>query len=115
MLNLFQSNMLDALARLYLAVREPSRDPLEPETLLVPSHGMQRWLAFAIAREQGVAANLDFQLPAAFVWNLIHRVFPDTPARSPLDREAMVWRVLRELPGSPTAHREAETAKAHRG
>ncbi|MFZ5561092.1 MAG: exodeoxyribonuclease V subunit gamma [Pseudomonadota bacterium] len=99
MLNLFQSNMLDALARLYLAVREPSRDPLEPETLLVPSHGMQRWLAFAIAREQGVAANLDFQLPAAFVWNLIHRVFPDTPARSPLDREAMVWRVLRELPG----------------
>lgn len=98
MLNLFQSNMLDALARLYLAVREPSRDPLEPETLLVPSHGMQRWLAFAIAREQGVAANLDFQLPAAFTWNLLLRLHPDTPRRSPLDREPMVWRVLRELP-----------------
>ena len=46
MLNLYQSNMLEALARLYLAVREPSRDPLEPETLLVPSQGMQRWLAY---------------------------------------------------------------------
>lgn len=98
MLNLFQSNMLDALTRLYLAVREPSADPLEPETLLVPSHGMQRWLAFALAREQGVAANLDFQLPAAFVWNLMRRVFPDMPRRSPLDREPMVWRVLRHLP-----------------
>ncbi|MDF2445432.1 MAG: Exodeoxyribonuclease subunit gamma [Moraxellaceae bacterium] len=99
MLNLFQSNMLDALARLYLAVREPSRDPLEPETLLVPSHGMQRWLAFALAREQGIAANLDFQLPSAFLWDLMRRLFPDVPRRSPLDREPMAWRVLQQLPG----------------
>lgn len=92
--------------RLYLATRaspldderEPSRDPLQPETLLVPSKGMQRWLAFALAREQGIAANLDFRLPAAFVWQLITRVFPDVPARSPFDREALVWRVLPELP-----------------
>jgi exodeoxyribonuclease V gamma subunit len=98
MLNLYQSNMLDALARLYLAVREPARDPLEPETLLVPSHGMQRWLAFALAREQGIAANLDFQLPATFIWGLMRRLFPDVPRRSPLEREPMAWRVLRQLP-----------------
>ncbi len=98
MLNLYQSNMLDALMRLYVAVREPGLDPLEPETLLVPSKGMQRWLAFALAREQGIAANLDFRLPAAFVWQLITRAFPDVPARSPFDREALVWRVLPELP-----------------
>jgi exodeoxyribonuclease V gamma subunit len=103
MLNLYQSNMLDALMHLYLAVRNSSQesshcDPLLPETLLVPSVGMQRWLAFALAREQGIAANLNFRLPAAFAWQLITQVFPDIPARSPFDREALVWRVLRELP-----------------
>jgi exodeoxyribonuclease V gamma subunit len=98
MLNLYQSNMLEALARLYLAVREPSRDPLVPETLLVPSQGMQRWLAFELARQQGIAANLDFQLPSSFMWQLIRRAFPELPLRSPLDCEPLAWRVMRELP-----------------
>jgi hypothetical protein len=82
MLNLYQSNMLDALLRLYLAVREPASDPLVPETLLVPSLGMQRWLQLELAREQGIAANLDFKLPASFVWQLVSRVFPDVPRRA---------------------------------
>lgn len=99
MLNLYQSNMLDALLRLYLAVRAPATDPLAPETLLVPSKGMQRWLQLALAREQGIAANLDFQLPAAFVWRLVTRVFPEVPARSAFDAEVLAWRVLAALPG----------------
>lgn len=98
MLNLYQSNMLDALMRLYLAVREPAHDPLVPETLLVPSLGMQRWLQLALAREQGIAANIDFQLPASFVWRLITRVFPAVPRRSAFDPEVLAWRVLATLP-----------------
>lgn len=98
MLNLYQSNMLDALLRLYLAVREPTSDPLTPETLLVPSLGMQRWLQLELAREQGIAANLDFKLPASFVWQLITRVFPDVPRRSAFDPEVLAWRVLEALP-----------------
>lgn len=98
MLNLYQSNMLDALMRLYLAVREPADDPLVPETLLVPSLGMQRWLQLALARQQGIAANIDFQLPASFVWRLITRVFPGVPRRSAFDPEVLAWRVLAILP-----------------
>ena len=98
MLNLYQSNMLDALLRLYLAVREPASDPLVPETLLVPSLGMQRWLQLELAREQGIAANLDFKLPASFVWQLVSRVFPDVPRRSAFDPEVLAWRVLDALP-----------------
>ena len=98
MLNLYQSNMLDALLRLYLAVREPAPDPLTPETLLVPSLGMQRWLQLELAREQGIAANLDFKLPASFVWQLITRVFPEVPRRSAFDPEVLAWRVLEALP-----------------
>lgn len=98
MLNLFQSNMLDALARLYLAVREPSRDPLEPETVLLPSAGLQRWLAMALAREQGIAANLDCLLPEDFVWQLIRRGLPETPLRCAMDAKPLTWRLLRRLP-----------------
>lgn len=101
MLNLYQSNMLDALMRLYLAVREPAADPLVPETLLVPSLGMQRWLQLALARQQGIAANIDFQLPASFVWRLITRVFPGVPRRSAFDPEVLAWRVLATLPEVP--------------
>ena len=90
--------MLDALLRLYLAVREPAHDPLVPETLLVPSLGMQRWLQLELAREQGIAANLDFKLPASFVWQLITRVFPEVPRRSAFDPEVLAWRVLAALP-----------------
>lgn len=98
MLNLYQSNMLDALLHLYLEVRQPAADPLVPETLLVPSKGMQRWLQLALARRQGIAANIDFQLPAAFVWRLITRVFPGLPRRSGFDPEVLAWRVLAALP-----------------
>lgn len=101
MLNLYQSNMLDVLLRLYLAVREPASDPLVPEILLVPSLGMQRWLQLEMAREQGIAANLDFRLPSAFVWELINRVFPQVPRRSAFDPEMLAWRVLEALPRLP--------------
>ncbi len=99
MLNLYQSNMLDALLALYLEVRQPADDPLVPETLLVPSKGMQRWLQLALAKKQGIAANIDFQLPASFVWRLITRVFPGVPRRSAFDPEVLAWRVLAALPG----------------
>ncbi|MGH8491542.1 MAG: exodeoxyribonuclease V subunit gamma [Moraxellaceae bacterium] len=98
MLNLYQSNMLDALLALYLEVRQPADDPLVPETLLVPSKGMQRWLQLALAKKQGIAANIDFQLPASFVWRLITRVFPGVPRRSAFDPEVLAWRVLAALP-----------------
>lgn len=110
MLNLYQSNTVEALARLWLAVREPPADPLTPETLLVPSKGMQRWLALWIAQETGIAANLDFQLPASFVWRLIQKAIPGVPARSDFDPDVLVWRMLAVLPDIVDEHPEASLA-----
>ena len=98
MLNLYQSNRLDALFPLYMAVRQPPNDPLTSEALLVPSLGMQRWIQIEMAKQQGIAANLDFKLPAAFMWQLILQVFPDTPKLSAFDREVMAWRILHIIP-----------------
>jgi exodeoxyribonuclease V gamma subunit len=114
MLNLYQSNSLDALAKLWRATRRPEADPLLPETVLVPSKGMQRWLALWLAGESGIAANLDFQLPAAFVWRLIRLAMPAVTRRSDFDPELLAWRALRALPAIMEQYPEASIAPSWR-
>lgn len=97
MINLYQSNMLDALLTLFLKVRKPSTDPLQPETILVPSTGMQRWLQLGLARKQGIAANLDFQLPGAFIWRQATRLL-GLEKQTAFDKETMAWRIHALLP-----------------
>jgi exodeoxyribonuclease V gamma subunit len=110
MLNLYQSNTLEALAALWQAVRQPPQDPLCPETVLVPSKGVQRWLALWLARETGIAANLDFQLPAALVWRLIQQALPQVVARSNFDPDVLVWRALSQLSAVLERHPAASLA-----
>jgi exodeoxyribonuclease V gamma subunit len=38
--------------------------------VVVPSQGMGRWLTLELARKQGIAMQLEVQLPAKFVWDL---------------------------------------------
>lgn len=99
MLNLYQSNNLVALAELWRATRNAARqDPLTPETLLVPSMGMQRWLMLWIAQKDGIAGNLDFHLAGSFVWQLLRRVNPALPKRAATDADPLVWRIMARLP-----------------
>ncbi|RXZ44779.1 exodeoxyribonuclease V subunit gamma [Crenobacter cavernae] len=100
MLYLYQSNRLEQLgaffARLTRAV--PLSDPFEPETVIVQSRGMGRWLTQTLARENGVAANIDFALPAAYAWRLMREVLPELPKKSPFSPEAMQWRLMQLWP-----------------
>jgi exodeoxyribonuclease V gamma subunit len=87
-------------------------DPLENEVILVQSNGIAQWLKLALAEDPrrgsgeadgagcGIAAAIDVQLPARFLWRayraaLGRDAIPDT---SPLDRDALVWRLMRLLP-----------------
>ncbi len=101
MLHIHHSNraerLLDGLAAL---VSRPLADPLAPETVVVQNPGMARWLAQQLALKAGIAANLDFPLPASFVW----RIQAAWLARMPddeggYDRESLQWRILALLPG----------------
>jgi len=93
MLTVFQSNRLETLAdALRDALLEDRGDPFAPETIVVPSGGVGRWLQFALAERLGIAANLRFAYAASLVWQLFGRVLADIPRDSPFEPEALAWR-----------------------
>ncbi len=101
MLRSYHSNRLERLAdRLAGVLDRPLSDPLQPELIITQSRGMARWLTFALAERHGVAANLRFQLPAAFIWQLLSTALEaGEEGGSAYDRELLVWRLMRVLPG----------------
>ncbi|QIA62622.1 exodeoxyribonuclease V subunit gamma [Vibrio astriarenae] len=100
MFTVYHSNQIDVLKTLLVELikRDPLENPLEAEQILVQSPGMSQWLKMALAEEFGVAANLEFPLPATFIWNMFSHVLPDVPERSFFNKEAMVWKLMTLLP-----------------
>ncbi len=74
--------------------------PLEEEVLLVQSNGIAEWLKMSLARRTGVCAATRVELPARFLWRAYrHQLGREAaPARSPLDKEPLAWRLMRLLP-----------------
>lgn len=92
------------LARLLL--EQPLRDPFKSELVVVPGMAMQRWLNLKLAIDHGVATNIAYPLPAAWIWSLAAQALEDDPAQTsasdlmvdPLSREQAAWRVFALLP-----------------
>src|SRR5436190_1766110 len=98
MLRLTESNRLEALAeRLVAALDVRSDTPLVAETVVVPNFGMARWLSLAIARAHGVCANVRFDLPAKFVWDVLARVVGPRAEIDVFDPTVLGWRVFDAL------------------
>lgn len=94
MLKLVQSNRLEILADNMLATwPEPAVGDLRPQTIVVPSAAIARWLKYAIADRKGVCCNIDFPYPAQFIWRTFADVLPEIPATSPFDAGSMAWRL----------------------
>ncbi|CAM3513148.1 RecBCD enzyme subunit RecC [Vibrio aerogenes CECT 7868] len=100
MFTVYHSNQLDTLKiiLLHLIRNEPLAHPFDTEQILVQSSGMSQWLKMALAEEFGVAANLAFPLPAAFIWELYTSVLPDVPQRSAFNKNALIWKIMQTLP-----------------
>ncbi|MEY2341070.1 exodeoxyribonuclease V subunit gamma [Acidithiobacillus sp. IBUN Pt1247-S3] len=84
-----------------LLVQWCARQPLSPlahETILVQSNGVAEWLKLGFAA-QGIAAGLDFLLPAQFLWRAYRAVLgrDAVPETSPFDKERLRWRIFRLL------------------
>lgn len=101
MFTIYHSNKVDSLKIIlnHLMNSEPLTNPFEAEQILVQSPGMSQWLKMAIAEQQGIAANIDFPLPATFIWNQFVQLLPQVPERSAFNKEAMVWKIMHLLPG----------------
>ena len=98
-LRIFTGNRLEILAdRLAEVVSRPLTTALEPETVVVQSRGMERWVSMALARRNGICANMAFPFPNAFIDDLFRRILPDLPDPSPFDPEILTFRIMKRLP-----------------
>lgn len=100
MFTVYHSNQVDVLKSLLveLVKIDPLENPFDKEQILVQSPGMSQWLKMALAKEFGVAANIEFPLPATFIWNMFTQVLPDVPQRSAFNKESMGWKLMQILP-----------------
>ncbi len=98
-LRLYTSNRLENLAEsLAEGVRRPPRSPLEPETILVQSQGMARWLKLQLARHHGICSNCRFPFPRAFSYEAFKTVLGDLPAQETYNPEVLIWQVMKQIP-----------------
>lgn len=99
MLHLYQSNRLEHLFQLFAGVMraQPLASPFEPERVVVQSKGMGRWLNFRLAQAQGIAANIQYPLPASFFWDVLNRMLGTQQPRSVFSPEVLTFRILRWL------------------
>ena len=95
------SNRTEMLAETVFAwLRAHPLGPLEQEVVLVQSNGMAEWFKMALARQQGVCAAMRVELPGRFLWRTYRQVLGkgNVPFQSPLDKAALTWRLVRQLP-----------------
>ncbi len=99
MLQVYHSNRLEALVEeLARITATPLADPFEPETIVVQNQGMARWIAQRLAQRNGISAQLDFPLPARFLWRVLQAWLPAAPDATRFDTDALLWRVYKQLP-----------------
>ena len=100
MLRVYHSNRLDVLEALmeFIVERERLDDPFEAEMVLVQSTGMAQWLQMTLSQKFGIAANIEFPLPASFIWDMFVRVLPDIPKESAFNKQSMSWKLMTLLP-----------------
>lgn len=100
MLRVYHSNRLDVLEAImeFIVERQPLPDPFEPEVVLVQSTGMAQWLQMTLAQKFGIAANIEFPLPASFIWDMFVRVLPDIPKESAFNKQSMSWKLMTLIP-----------------
>ena len=100
LLKVYHSNSLDVLRDLLVEMicLDPLSDPFRPEQILVQSPGMAQWLKLELAQRIGISANVEFPLPASFLWRTFSELLTDVPERSAYSKESMTWILMRILP-----------------
>ncbi len=119
MLSVCHSNKLEPLAeRMAELLRQPAPavPPLQSELIAVENSGMARWLSMQLAGQLGVAANLGYHMPAAFIWRLLAKALPELPQQSAYNPQILSWRLLQRLLQPHGLPQElAENVKASEG
>jgi exodeoxyribonuclease V gamma subunit len=108
---LVQSNQLERLfARLAAVLAVPLAYPLAAEVIVVQNAGMARWLSHQIALHAGVSANIQFPLPARFIWQVLTGQLTLPEDRGDFDRQVLRWRIFQTLSEGGSRQRFPEPA-----
>ena len=99
-LSIFSSNRVESLQEnlCHRLSEVPLDNPLASEVIVVPTHAMARWLNLKIARQETIAANFYYPLPATWVWQLAAAVLDRVPEQDPLRPEQSRWQIFSLLP-----------------
>ena len=96
MIYLYPANKMENLLALLDKIQQVS--PLsffESEIIVVQNAGMQHWLNLSLAQSRGISMNIDYALPAQYLWRLIRGLASEelVPEQSPFSREVLTWRI----------------------
>lgn len=96
MLILHQSNRLEYLAQSLASLLRtlPLQDLFTPETIVIQSQGMRRYINRYLAQHNGIAANIDFSLPARLMWQLMQDNLAGLSKLSPFSSNVLQWRLM---------------------
>ncbi len=98
-LHLHTSNRLEvSVAELAAIIARPAGSFFEPETIVVQSVGMSRWLSLRLAEAHGICANVRFPFPQKFISEIFAAALPNTPTSGGFEREILPWRIMQILP-----------------
>ena len=99
-LMVYPANRLEDLAVLLnhvvkLGHQSDSAGVLSSAQVVVENPGMQHWVNTQLAKQDGIAMNINYPLPGKFVWQLARQLLGDeqVPQQPPYQREALVWRI----------------------
>ena len=93
------SNRLEKLVlRLAETMRRGGENPLHPETVVVQSRGMARWVSLEMARINGICANMHFPFPKVFLREISHYFMPDAADHHAISSGMLTFLICRALP-----------------
>ncbi len=96
---LYKSNRLENLAQrlAHETLRPPLSSPFAPEQIIVPAQGLAQWLKLELARQHGIAANLELPFPRGFFFRLMENLLSAEARAGLIEPEALTWRLMEKL------------------
>jgi len=96
---LYKSNRLENLARRLAqeTLRPPLSSPFTTEQIIVPAQGLAQWLKLELARQHGIAANVELPFPRAFFFGLMEKMLSAEARAGLIEPDALTWRLMEKL------------------
>ncbi|WP_206485699.1 exodeoxyribonuclease V subunit gamma [Thalassotalea sp. G2M2-11] len=85
------------------------------ETFIVQNAGIQHWLNMSLAEQRGISLNIDYALPAQYLWKLLRNIVNDGGEleQAPFSREALCWRIYQLLADEEILNHQAFSSVTH--